>query len=167
MTVSDRGIVAAIRSGAVVARSNVTSLAGGLATFVDPRHDPEPFDAVIFATGYRRVYPLLCHAEASADEAADALAFRIFHPSEPGLLYMAETVGLRSCWPIFAEQAGAIVAYLEAEQRGTANVRRFNARRTVATPSFKGKIYELADKFHHDYEVYTHCLRDLSRWLTE
>ena len=167
MTVSDRGIVAAICSGSVVTRSTVTSLAGGLATFANPRHEPEQVDAVIFATGYRRTYPLLSHFDTPVDEVADALAFRIFHPSEPGLIYLAETVGLRSCWPIFGEQASTIVAYLLSEKRGTTNVRRFNARRKVATPSFKGAIYRLADKFHHDYEIYTHCLRDLSGWLAE
>jgi hypothetical protein len=167
MTVSDRGIVSAIRSGSVVTRSNVISLTGGTATFINPRHEPEQIDTVIFATGFGRTYPLLCRPGAPVDEVADALAFRIFHPSEPGLFYLAETVGLRSCWPIFAEQANTIAAYLLSEQRATSNVRRFNARRRVATPSFKGAIYRLADQFHHDYEIYTDCLRDLSGWLAE
>jgi len=167
MTVSDRGIVSAILSGSVVTRSHVVSLTGGTATFANPRHEPEQIDAVIFATGFGRSYPLLCRPGAPVDEVADALGFRIFHPTEPGLFYLAETVGLRSCWPIFSEQANTIVAYLLSEERATSNVRRFNARRRVATPSFKGAIYRLADQFHHDYEIYTHCLRDLSGWLAE
>ncbi len=167
MTVSDRGLVAAIRSGSVVTRSHVISLTGGTAIFANPQHEPEKIDTVIFATGFGRAYPLLCHPGASNDEVADALSFCIFHPSEPGLFYLAETVGLRSCWPIFSEQANAIVAYLLGEERATSNVRRFNARRSVATPNFKGAIYRLADQFHLDYEIYTHCLRDLSGWLAE
>ncbi|HEY2838182.1 MAG TPA: FAD-dependent oxidoreductase [Pirellulales bacterium] len=167
MAIIDRGIVSCLRSGSVVARSNLLSLTGGTATFANPQHEPEQIDAVIFATGFGRSYPLLCHPGASVDEVADALSFRIFHPSEPGLFYLAETVGLRSCWPIFSEQANAIVAYLQGEELTTKNVRRFNARRRVATPSCKGAIYRLADQFHHDYEIYTHCLRDLSGWLAE
>ncbi|MDZ4819953.1 MAG: FAD-dependent oxidoreductase [Planctomycetota bacterium] len=163
----DRGIVSALRSGKVIARSHVVSLAGGTATFANPDHEPEQIDAVMFATGFGREYPLLCQPGASVDEVANALGFRIFHPTEPGLFYLAETVGLRSCWPIFAEQANAIAAYLLGEARGTSNVRRFNARRQVATPSFKGVIFSMADNFHHDYEIYTHCLRDLSGWLAE
>lgn len=167
MTVSDRGIVAAIRSGKVTSRSHVTNLAGGLATFANPKHEPEQVDSVIFATGYRRTYPLLSDSNTPVDDVADALAFRIFHPSEVGLFYLAETVGLRSCWPTFAEQANTIAAYLLGEERGATNVRRFNARRKVATPSFKGAIYRMADQFHHDYEIYIPCLRDLSGWLAE
>lgn len=167
MAIIDRGIVSQIRSGNVVTRSNVISLTGGTATFANPQHEPEQIDAVIFATGFGRAYPLLSRPGASIDEVADALAFRIFHPNEPGLFYLAETVGLRSCWPIFSEQADVIAAYLLSEERGTSNVRRFNTRRQVATPSFKGGIYRLADQFHIDYEVYTHCLRDLSGWLAE
>jgi len=167
MAIGDRGIVAAIRAGKVVTRSNVTSLAGGVATFGNPKHEPEKFDAVIFATGFGRSYPLLCRPGASVDEVASALGFRIFHPSEPGLMYLAETVGLRSCWPIFSEQANVIAAYLQNEEKSTRNVRRFNARRTVATPSCKGSIYRLSDEFHLDYEIYTRCLRNLASWLGE
>jgi hypothetical protein len=167
MAIIDRGIVPALRSGSVVARSHVIGLAGGTATFANPEQEPEPIDAVIFATGFGRSYPLLCQPGASADEVAKALSFLIFHPSEPGLFYLAETVGLRSCWPIFTEQANAIAAYLLGEERATSNVRRFNSRRQVATPSFQGAIYSMADRFHLDYEIYTHCLRDLSGWLAE
>ena len=165
--VVERGIVSAIRSGSVVTRSDVVSLACGAAKFANPRHEPEQIDAVIFATGFGRAYPLLCHPGAPVDEVADQLGFRVFHPTEPGLLYLAETVGFRSCWPIFSEQADTIAAYLKSEERGTSNVRRFNTRRQVATPSLKGAIFRLADQFHLDYEVYTHCLRDLSGWLAE
>lgn len=167
MAIIDRGVVSAIRSGSVITRSHVISLTDGVATFANPKHEPEPIDAVIFATGFGRSYPLLCHPGASADEVAEALSFRIFHPNEPGLFYLAETIGLRSCWPIFSEQAKAIAAYLLAEERATSNVRRFNSRRQVATPALQGAIYSMADRFHLDYEIYSDCLRDLSDWLAE
>lgn len=131
MTVSDRGIVEAIRPGRVVTRSHVTSLSGGIATFANHRQEPERIDTVIFATGFGRRYPLLCRPDASNDEVANALAFRIFHPTEPGLIYLAETVGLRSCWPIFGEQANAIVSYLLSEQR--------HEKRSPVQPSSQGR----------------------------
>jgi hypothetical protein len=165
MTIIDRGIIGAIRAGRVAMRSHVVGLAGGTATFADPRHEPEPVDMVLFATGFGRAYPLLCGPGASVDEVAGALSFRVFHPSEPGLFYLAETVGLRCCWPIFTEQANTIAAYLLCEHRHRPNVRRFNARRTVATPNMKGVLFRLADQFHLDYEVFTRSLRDLARWF--
>ncbi|TWT34867.1 flavin-containing monooxygenase [Blastopirellula retiformator] len=167
MAILDRGIVAAIRSGGVVVRSNVTGFADGVANFASEEHAAEPIDAVIFATGFSRSYPLLCQPGASENEIADALSFRIFHPTEAGLFYLAETIGLRSCWPIFTEQTNAIVAYLQNEECGTSNLRRFNQRRQVETPPLQGAIYSMCDRFHLDYEIYTSCLRDFSAWLAE
>jgi len=162
--ITDRGFVCAVREGRVVLRSNVTSLAGGKAVFARPEHAAEPFDAVIFATGYRRRYPLLDEPSPSQD-LADALSFLIFHRREPGLAYMAETIATRGCWPIFAEQGHALGAYFAAEQRGGRNVAEFNARRGLPSPDFKGKIFRKADGFHVDYHRYTRALQDLSAWL--
>jgi Flavin-binding monooxygenase-like len=167
LPIGDRGIVDAIRRGRVVVRSTVTGFNEGLASFEDPSHPAEPIDAVIFATGYTRHYPLACEPGASVDDVARALPFFIFHRREPGLAYLAETIGLRGCWPVFVEQAGAIASYFVAEQQGTANVRRFNARRTLPSPDFKGALFHGADRFHVDYNVYERALRDLSAWLAD
>ena len=159
--ITDRGFVQAVREGRVILRSNVTSLQGGTATFAKPDQAAEPFDAVIFATGYNRRYPLLD----DGGNLADALSFLIFHRTEPGLAYMAETIATRGCWPIFAEQGNALAAYFAAEQRGGKNVAAFNARRKLPSPDFKGKVFSKADGFHVDYHLYTKALADLRAWL--
>jgi hypothetical protein len=155
--------VRAIREGRVITRSHVTSLEGGLARFADPRHPAEPVDAVIFATGFQRRYPMLPEADGRAAE--DALLFHIFHRREPGLAFMAEVIGLRGCWPIFVEQGRALAAYFAAEQRSLRRVRAFNARRGVPSPDCKGRLFRLADEFHVDYDIYTRLLRDFVAWL--
>jgi thioredoxin reductase len=167
LPIGDRGIVDAIRRGRVVVRSSVTGFQDGLVRFEDPSHPAEAIDAVIFATGYTRRYPLLSESGASVDDVADALSFFIFHRSEPGLAYLAETVGFRGCWPVFVEQARTIASYFAAEQQGTPNVGRFNARRTLPSPDFKGALFHGADRFHVDYDVYERALRELSAWLAE
>ena len=161
LPISDRGIVRAIRTGRVITRSNVTRLSGGVAHFADPRHRPESVDAVIFATGFARRYPLLPEAEVGGD----VLLFHLFHRSEPGLAYLVEVVGLRSCWPIFVEQGRAIAAYFAAEQCGGGRVEEFNARRALPSPPCKGKLFRLADEYHLDYDIYTRLLRDQVDWL--
>lgn len=83
LSVTDRGFLQAIRDGRITLRSNVTSLAGGTATFAKEEQSPEAFDAVIFATGYNRRYDLL-DASPGTDLAA-ALSFLIFHRTEAGL----------------------------------------------------------------------------------
>ncbi len=165
VTIGDRGIVEAIRSGRVVVRSNVVDLSDGVARFADSKHAAEPVDVVMFATGFERRYPLLDAAGTSNDDVARALSFLVFHASEPGLCYLAETVGQRGCWPIFREQARAIAAYFRAEQQGKPNVRRFDARRSLDTPSFKGALFHQADTFHVDYDIYAEALQELSEWL--
>src|ERR1700730_4551560 len=75
LPISDRGIVRAIREGAVIPRSHVTDLSGGVARFADPKHPPEPVDAVIFATGFARNYPLLPELNAAGARVDDALLF--------------------------------------------------------------------------------------------
>ncbi|MGD9634470.1 MAG: flavin-containing monooxygenase [Pirellulales bacterium] len=162
--VTDRGFVRAVREGRIVLRSNVTSLRDGMATFGNPAHQDEPFDDVIFATGYNRRYPLLDEPSAGRS-LADQLSFLVFHRREPGLAYLAETIATRGCWPIFSEQGKAIAAYYAAEARGGKNVAPFNARRALPSPDFKGKIFSKADGFHVDYHLYTHALAELTDWL--
>jgi len=162
--VTDRGFVQAVREGRVVLRSNANSLKDGMATFAKPSHAAEPYDAVIFATGYNRRYPLL-DDPSEGTSLADSLAFLIFHRTEPGLAYMSETIATRGCWPIFAEQGKAMAAYFAAEQNGSKNAAAFNARRSLPDPDFKGKLFDKADGFHVDYHLYTQALLNLSDWL--
>jgi hypothetical protein len=159
--ISDRGIVQAIRQGRVLVRSDVAGFAGGAARFTAADQQPEPIDVVIFATGFKRRYPLW----PGDDDQRDALLFNIFHRREAGLSFMAEMVGMRSCWPIFVEQAQALAAYYAAEQRG-GRVAEFNARRRLPSPSCKGRLFCLADEYHVDYSIYTQLLRELVAWIS-
>lgn len=160
--VSDRGFVRAIRQGQIIVRSDVAKFEGNQAVFTAPDQLPETLDAVILATGFERHYPLLPPEPGKTDR----LLFYLFHRQEPGLVYMTEMVGLRSCWPIFAQQAQAVAAYFAAEQRGSRRVGEFNARRRVPTPSLKGALLRLADEYSVDYDVYTRMLREFVEWLS-
>ena len=160
--VLDRGIVHAIRAGRVVVRSAVTGFGHGVVRFAT--HADEPIDDVIFATGFFRHYPLLPQVNGGATR-ENIPSFYLFHANEPGLAYMTEVIGAGSCWPIFVEQGRAIAAYFAAEQRGGRNVAALNMRRSVVTPSFKGKLFARADMFHIDYALYTRALRRLVAWL--
>jgi Flavin-binding monooxygenase-like len=160
--ISDRGIVRAIRQGQVVTRSGIKGFDRGMVQFVDPTHPAEPIDAVIFATGFERRYPLLPYDPAQQDR----LLFHLFHRSEPGLAFMTELVGLRSCWPIFVEQGRAIAAYFSMEQRKPDRARAFNAQRRLPSPSCKGKLFRVADEYHVTYDIYTRLLDDFVRWLS-
>lgn len=164
--VTDRGIVRAVLDGRVTIRSNIESLDGGVARFADPEQEAEPVDAVIFATGFMRQYPLLPPLDADGARLDELLAFFVFHRTEPALAFMTEVVGTWSCWPVFVEQARAIAAYFSAEQRGGRHVARFNRRRSLPTPNFKGRLFAGANAYHIDYALYTRALRELADWLS-
>lgn len=159
--VLDRGVLQAIRSGAVEIRPGIVGFEDRMAIFDD--RSREPFDDVIFATGYARHYPLL--PESHEPTAVSLPAFGLFHPTEPGLAFMAEMVGAGSCWPIFIAQGRAIAAYFAVEQSRPDRAAAFNARRSVPAPSFKGALFADADAFHIDYGHYERALTDLVAWL--
>lgn len=158
---SDRGIVTALRSGRVVARSNVVSLEGGTARFADPLHSSEEIDAVVFATGFARSYPLLPRT-GNIDA---SLLFYLLCRREPTLAYMTELVGSSSCWPIFVAQARAIAAWFRAIQDRSATLNGVVRRLAAPSPDFKGKLFRLADEFHIDYRLYAEFLRDFEEWI--
>lgn len=160
--VSDRGIVRAIREGRVLVRSSVKSFDSGKANFEDPSQPSEPIDAVIFATGFQRSYPLL-----DGPPSADRLSFYLFDRHDPSFVVMTEMVGLRCCWPIFYDQGQAVAAYFAAEQRGSCKVAEFNKRRHLPMPPLKGGLLRLADEHSIDYDIYVRLLRGLANWFQD
>jgi cation diffusion facilitator CzcD-associated flavoprotein CzcO len=163
---SDRGIVEALKTNRVVACPSVAALEDGVAIFGDDRR-PEPIDAVVFATGYERKYPLLEDRALGGKSLCESLPFLIFHPTDPSLAYLSEVISPCGCWSIFLEQGRAIAAFFAAEQRGERAATEFNARRLLPSPDVKGGWYRKADGFHVDVGSYLRTLRKLAAWLSD
>jgi dimethylaniline monooxygenase (N-oxide forming) len=164
--VTDYGIMQALEAERVHVRSDVARIDDGRAFFTNTDEEPEPIDAVIFATGYTRRYPLT-EPTVPGESLSDSLPFLVFHRTEPGLFYMAETIAPSSGWPVFLEQGRAIAAYLSSEARDGGNARAFHARRGVASPDFKQGWYREADGFHINVRAYTRNMRKLVNWLAD
>jgi hypothetical protein len=156
----------ALKAKRVHVRSDVARFEEGRAFFTDVHEEPEPIDAVMFATGYTRRYPLTASTVRPGESLADSLPFLIFHRTEPGLFYMAETIAPSSGWPVFLDQGRAIAAYLSSEARDGQNARAFHARRHVPSPDFKQGWYRQADGFHINVRAYTRSLRRLATWFS-
>jgi hypothetical protein len=163
---SDRGIVEALKTNRVVACPSVAAIEDGAAIFGDDRQ-PEPIDAVVFATGYERKYPLLEERALGGKSLSESLPFLIFHPTDPSLAYLSEVISPCGCWSIFLEQGRAIAAFFAAEQRGERAATELNARRLLPSPDVKGGWYRKADGFHVDVGSYLRTLRKLSAWLSD
>jgi hypothetical protein len=163
---SDRGIVEALKTNRVVACPSVAAIDNGVAIFGDDRR-PECIDAVVFATGYERKYPLLDDGALGGKSLCEILPFLIFHPTDPSLAYLSEVISPCGCWSIFLEQGRAIAAFFAAEQRGERAATELNARRLLPSPDVKGGWYRKADGFHVDVGSYLRTLRTLAAWLSD
>jgi cation diffusion facilitator CzcD-associated flavoprotein CzcO len=161
---SDRGIVEALRTKRVTAYQHVVAIENGVAYF-DDGHS-EPVDAVIFATGYERKYPLLDSTISGGQALSDALPFLIFHATDPSLACLSEVISPCGCWPIFREQGRALAAFFAAEQEEASTAAPFNARRLLPSPDVKRDWYKKADGFHVNAGAYLQTLQKLTSWLS-
>jgi hypothetical protein len=156
--------VEALRTKRVKAYQHVVAIENGVACF-DDGHS-EPVDAVIFATGYERKYPLLDSTIPGGKALGDTLPFLIFHPTDPSLACLSEAISPCGCWPIFREQGRALAAFFAAEQEQASTAAAFNARRLFPSPDVKRDWYKRADGFHVNAGAYLQTLQKLTAWLS-
>ena len=71
----------------------------------------------------------------------------------------------QGAWPLFWEQAQAIAAYFQAEERKSPRVEQFNALRSATPPDYKGPIFKYADELHVEAKRDTALLRNFVRWI--
>lgn len=165
LPISDRGIVALLRSGAVQLKRNVVGFSAGSAQF--ERDTPEAIDAVIFATGYRRQIPFLAEGYSPFGKEKFIPSLLLFHPRERGLIFMPEVIVTQGAWPMYAEQAQTVAAYLAAEARNTPRVCRFDTLRLQTNPEMKGHLFKLADEYHVHPKRYSERLAEFRQWITD
>jgi len=161
---SDRGIVEALKTKRVVAYQNAIAIENGVTCF-DDGHS-EPVDAVVFATGYERKYPLLDATASRGKTLCETLPFLIFHPTDPSRACLSEAISPCGCWPIFREQGRALAAFFAAEQVDSPRAAAFNAQRLLPSPDVKREWYKKADGFHVNAAAYLQTLQKLTAWLS-
>lgn len=161
---SDRGIVEALKTKRVVAYQNAIAIENGAAHFDDGHC--EPVDAVVFATGYERKYPLFEASAPRGKTLSDTLPFLIFHSTDPSCACLSEAISPCGCWPIFREQGRALAAFFAAEQAEAPSATEFNARRSLPSPDVKRNWYKKADGFHVNAGAYLQTLQKLTEWLS-
>lgn len=168
--IMDRGIAQALRTGRVQVRPNIASIRSEGVTFEGAKAGEvaEKVDAIIFATGYRRLYPYLPTDCRTGDELPE-LTLTLFHPTHTGLLFMPEITVPQGVWPTFTLQADAIVSYLLADAGRSERCVEFNMRRCgglrYASPDCKGGMFRAANKYHANPALYHRMLSEFSQWM--
>jgi len=133
--------------GDIAARPDVKELRGRKVLFTDGRE--EEIDLIVWATGYRRTFPFL--AETGAGKKLD-LYLELFHRTRPDLFYLGvfETDG--AAYPLHAQQAALVAAYLAARAKAPDTTKGFDAVRATARPNLRGGRPYI-DSLRHEYYV--------------
>jgi len=102
-TVSSEFLIRA-GSGDITVKPNIAMLAGDTVRFEDGTS--EPFDAIIYATGYKITFPFFDPALLAAKDNDLPLFKRAFHPGMPNLIFVG-----------FAQAVPSIIKFVEIQTR--------------------------------------------------
>ncbi len=91
--------------------------------------------------------------------------FHVFHRRERGLMMMSEVTAPQGAWPLYAEQANLIAAYLKAEAQQSDRAELWDAARASENPDFKGDLFRKEGAFHVEPKQYQAVLRSAAAWL--
>ena len=166
LPVSNRGIMRAIRQQRIQLRGSIQRIGKTSVRFNGGKGADEQVDHLIFATGYRRHFPIL--DEYLFDPLVhddDPFPLLVFHPEKKNLFFTSEVNVPQGVWPLFAGQARAIAAYLEADAQPGKNFFRFNLNRKARGSGFKGNLFRCEDRFHVDPDIYAGRLAEFSHWI--
>jgi cation diffusion facilitator CzcD-associated flavoprotein CzcO len=157
-------ILHALSHGDVTVKPDVRELWGKRAFFTDG--SDEEVDVVIFATGYRRVFPILPETVHREGETA-SLFLNVFHRTHPGLFVIGffETDG--GAYPLIDLQCELLARLLRARREAPARAAAFARRQAGPAPDFSGGVRFLALERMKNY-VRTHPYQHyLSRAIAE
>ncbi len=130
-------ILHALAHGDVAVRGDVRALDGRQAVFADGRS--EPIDTVIFATGYRRAFPIL-DPDVHREGEVGSLYLNLAHRRHPGLFVIGffETDG--GAFPLIDLQCELVARLIRARRESPETAARFARRLAGPAPDLRGGI---------------------------
>mgnify|MGYP006092633097 CR=1 FL=1 len=134
--------------GDLEVRPDIRELRGQEVEFTDG--SKEEIDVIVWATGYKRLYPFLGEDDVDRRGGSLDLYMNIFHRRYPDLFIIGlfETDG--AAYPLYGAQAELIAAYVKARSGGKTGV--FDRLRVEVRPDLRGGRRYLSSA-RHDYYV--------------
>jgi cation diffusion facilitator CzcD-associated flavoprotein CzcO len=195
----DGSFQAALKDRRIVLRPEVAAFKDGRAEYVARGNravevdvDSEEIDCVIFATGFRYIYPYLPSDLAptttkpmvidtgrrpsacivTTKTLTSSLSMLIISPSNRHLYFMTEVTQAGSSWPIFVREARAIVALLRARRRGSDRAARFDRVRAypnipLNAPLLQGQFWKHADEYFVERSLYVQFITEFVQWIED
>ncbi len=102
-----------VGSGDITVKPNIAELAGDSVRFEDG--SSEPFDAIIYATGYKITFPFFDPRFLSAADNTLPLFKRAFHPGIDNLIFVGLAQAIPSIIKFVEYQTRWLAAYLDGE----------------------------------------------------
>ncbi len=151
--------------GELVARPDVASVDGDTVQFVDGTS--EPYDVVVWATGYRPWFPMLPDGVIDWQGINPNLYLNVFHRDRDDLFVMGMIETDASAWPHISLQAEAIAASLDLVEHHPAQAEAWRRLRQTDA-DLEGGLHHVDSPRHSYYQrnaTYLALARELVRQL--
>lgn len=161
-----------IGHGDLEVRPDVLRLDGGRVIFRDGREDE--VDVIVWATGYRRVYPFLAEPVVDADGTVPDLYLNVFHRDRADIAFLGLFETDAAAFGLIGLQARLVAGYLAARadagsrtSDGAGPLARFESRRQRERPDLTGGRRYLQTPRHAYYVHHDTYRRTLEGVLRE
>ncbi|TWT96850.1 putative oxidoreductase CzcO [Botrimarina colliarenosi] len=145
-----------LRHGDLEVRPDVERLTGAGVRYVDGRE--EPFDTIVYATGYHLSFPFMDSATLNWRDGRPELYLNVFHPERDDLFVLGMIQPDSGQWGLVDRQARLVTQYLLASEQGASAARALRERKR--RPDRDGAFHDAAINYvetpRHRLEVEHH-----------
>jgi cation diffusion facilitator CzcD-associated flavoprotein CzcO len=147
-----------IAHGAVIPKPDIARLDGDGVVFTDGTR--EPIDLIVYATGFRIVFPFMDTAHLSWQRGYPSFYLNVFSPQYDNLFIVGLIQPDSGQWGLEDWQAQAIARFIRAQERAPRKAKRFAARKRVGQEHFGGRIkYKESTRHYVEVEHYSYRRR--------
>ena len=144
--------------GRIAVRPGIESLCDTEVQFNDGRQ--EPFDLIVYATGYHVRFPFCDAAEILDDAGKPRFFLNVFPPTHDDLFVIGLIQPNSGIWGLADLQAKLVATYLQAKQASSTSVAWFDSLRQKGHDDLSGGIRYVASPRHHlEIEYYSYRQR--------
>lgn len=151
-----------IAHGDVLAKPDVREYHGEAVAFVDGSE--EQIDLIIYATGFRIVFPFMDHSLLNWKNGHPSLYLNVFHPTYDNLFVVGLIQPDSGQWGLEDWQAQLIARFIQCQERNPAKARRFHNLKRHGQEDYSGGV-RYKESTRHYVEIEHHSYRNRVRRL--
>ncbi|HEX8994686.1 MAG TPA: NAD(P)-binding domain-containing protein [Ktedonobacterales bacterium] len=145
-----------IAHGDVICKPDIKEFRGSEVVFSDG--SSETIDLIVYATGFRIVFPFMDHALLNWRHDHPSLYLNVFHPTYDNLFVAGLIQPDSGQWGLVDRQARAIARFIQRRDEGSPKARRFRALKRQGQESYSGGV-RYKESTRHYVEVEHHSYR--------